>query len=125
MLINEHILQVVTEFTNEIVNLERNRDLSRAVTTLSRFLNEDVNGYFNPADELVYGAFTQIQQIYNLVSELEKAENPYLTEHYEALYHHLEDLYCHNEDPLEEYYSNQIEVPDDAFEMPRQELAGA
>ena len=118
MQLNEHVFQIVTDFINEIENCERSAELNTAIKALQRFLEEDVNGYFNPADELVYGAFTRLQAVWKLVSEEEKLENPLLVSQFESLYAYLEELYCRDEEPLEESYSNQIEVPDDAFEMP-------
>ena len=114
MQLNEHIFEIVTEFVNAIDNVAENPELKNSIKSLIGFCRSDVKGDFSPADELVYGALTRIEKIWNLVSEGEI--DPTLSYYYNSLFAYLQHLYCDKDQPLDEIYSNEVEVDDDAFD---------
>lgn len=93
MRLSDELLDVTTEFLEDIANEEDSCELADAIDALREFISEEVDGW-TKTDPLKFVRIVQsrIEEIWGLVSKDEKHKNNLLKSFYEELTEHLENL---------------------------------
>lgn len=92
MFLNQQLLQACEELFDQI-SIENEREkLAGAISSLRNFLEKDVDGFTQYADEkLAYAAQSRLEEIWRLISKNQKNENSNLVDAYEDILALTED----------------------------------
>lgn len=104
MELNETLLRDFEEFSELIVNEEKNVVLDRAVESLRNFIERDVDGWTEHTEsELARIAQHRLMEIWGLISKAEKKADPDLREYYDNIVTELEEISGYETDDDEEF----------------------
>ncbi len=81
------------EFLEMIENTEANEDLTEAIESLQEYLGQVSDGFIcQPNQEIAYSVQNRLEEIYALISDQEKDEDPILGDSYDDILCELEEL---------------------------------
>lgn len=101
-MLNAEFLSNCEEFFGQIANEDGDLELSNAIDSLREFLERDVDGWTNYADHVLARAVQcRMMEIWGLVSNAEKQQNPDLEDYYNQLMEQIEEVSGYETDDVE------------------------
>lgn len=101
MFLNKHLLENCEEFFDFVSNVEENDELDFAIDSLRHFLEKDVDGFTSHSEEkLALAVQSRLSEIWNLISQTEKDENPMLEDFLSSFMQELEEASGYEADEI-------------------------
>lgn len=93
MYLNQTLLDSCEDFFELITNEDNDEKLDHAINSLRSFLEKNVDGFTSFSDEkLAFVVQSRLNEVWRLISDQEKTNNPELKEMYDEILSLTEDV---------------------------------